>query len=78
MYEPFFVPAAMPRSSRSRLQLSDEKKKKRRRKQNKLSMRRTRAKLDAASIEERRGKDRERYSRKKQNGLINARFLKYF
>lgn len=62
----------MPRSSRSRLQLSDEEKKKRRREQKKLSMRRNRAKLDAASIEERRRKDRERYSRKKQDGLIKT------
>lgn len=62
----------MPRSSRSRLQLSDEEKKKRRREQKKLSMRRAREKLDATSVEERRRKDRERYNRKKQNGLIRT------
>lgn len=62
----------MPRSSRSRLNLSEEEKKKRRREQKKLSMRRARSKLDAAAIEERRKKDRERYHRKKQDGLIKT------
>ncbi|KAL4720148.1 hypothetical protein ACJJTC_011325 [Scirpophaga incertulas] len=62
----------MPRSSRSRSNLSDEEKKKRRREQKKLSMRRARAKLDVASLEERRRKDRERYQRKKQDGLIKT------
>lgn len=62
----------MPRSSRSRTNLSDEEKKKRRREQKKMSMRRARAKLDAAALEERRRKDRERYQRKKQDGLIKT------
>ncbi|KAL4708242.1 hypothetical protein ACJJTC_013811 [Scirpophaga incertulas] len=35
-------------------------------------MRRARAKLDVASLEERRRKDRERYQRKKQDGLIKT------
>lgn len=67
-----FVSAIMPRSNRSKLQLSDEEKKKRRREQKKMSMRRARAKLDATAIEERRQKDRERYLQKKQNGLIKT------
>ncbi|KAL0859620.1 hypothetical protein ABMA27_010747 [Loxostege sticticalis] len=62
----------MPRTSRSRLNLSDEEKKKRRREQKKMSMRRARAKLDEAALEERRRKDRERYHRKKQDGLIKT------
>lgn len=61
----------MPRS-RSRIQLSEEEKKRRRREQKKMSMRRARAKLDAAAIEERRRKDRERYHRKKQDGLVKT------
>ncbi|XP_072945537.1 uncharacterized protein [Epargyreus clarus] len=62
----------MPRSSRPKVQLSDEDKKKRRREQKKMSMRRARAKMDAISIEERRKKDRERYHRKKQDGLLKT------
>ncbi|KAJ8722265.1 hypothetical protein PYW08_004667 [Mythimna loreyi] len=62
----------MPRSSRSRTQLTDEEKKIRRREQKKLSMRRARAKLDATAIEERRRKERERYHQKKQNGLLKT------
>ncbi|XP_062532769.1 uncharacterized protein LOC134198688 isoform X1 [Bombyx mori] len=62
----------MPRSSRSRLQLSEEQKKKRRREQKKLSMRRARSKLDSVALEERRKKDRERYHRKKEEGLIKT------
>lgn len=66
------VSGNMPRSSRSRSNLSDEEKKKRRREQKKLSMRRARAKLHTASLEERRRQDRERYQRKKQDGLIKT------
>lgn len=67
-----FISGKMPRTSRSRLNLSDEEKKKRRREQKKMSMRRARAKLDEAALEERRRKDRERYHRKKQDGLIKT------
>ncbi|CAB3223850.1 unnamed protein product [Arctia plantaginis] len=62
----------MPRSSRPRVQLSEEEKKARRREQKKMSMRRARAKLGAVALEERRRKDRERYHQKKQEGLIRT------
>ncbi|CAB3257455.1 unnamed protein product [Arctia plantaginis] len=62
----------MPRSSRPRVQLSEEEKKARRREQKKMIMRRARAKLGAVALEERRRKDRERYHQKKQDGLIRT------
>ncbi|XP_013198947.1 uncharacterized protein LOC106141856 [Amyelois transitella] len=62
----------MPRTGRSRIQLSDEEKKKRRREQKKLSIRRARAKMDEAALEERRRQDRERYYRKKEQGKIKT------
>ena len=62
----------MPRTSRSRIQLSEEEKKRRRREQKKLSIRRARAKMDEAALEERRKQDRERYRRKKEQGKIKS------
>lgn len=62
----------MPRSMRAREQLSEEEKKKRRREQKKLSMRRTRAKMNEAEIEERKRKDRERYHKKKTQGRVKT------
>ncbi|CAH0404767.1 unnamed protein product [Chilo suppressalis] len=62
----------MPRTSRSRIQLSDEEKKRRRREQKKLSIRRARAKMDEAALEKRRKQDRERYKRKKEQGKIKT------
>ncbi|CAG9786535.1 unnamed protein product [Diatraea saccharalis] len=72
MHEIHIVLGKMPHTSRSRSNLSEEEKKKRRREQKKLSMRRARAKMDTAALEERRRKDRERYQRKKQDGLIKT------
>ncbi|CAH2098972.1 unnamed protein product [Euphydryas editha] len=45
---------------------------KRRREQKKNCIRRARAKMDVAALEERRRKDRERYQRKKQLGEIKS------
>ncbi|CAG4996113.1 unnamed protein product [Parnassius apollo] len=62
----------MPRASRSKIQLSEEEKKRRRREQKKLSIRRARAKMNEAELEERRSQDRERYRRKKEQGKIKT------
>ncbi|XP_047522360.1 uncharacterized protein LOC125061169 [Pieris napi] len=61
----------MPRTNRNR-HLTAEVKKIRRRVQKKLSMRRARAKLTEAAVEEIRKKDRERYHMKKDRGEIKT------
>ncbi|XP_022836669.1 DEAD-box ATP-dependent RNA helicase 42-like [Spodoptera litura] len=61
----------MPRKNRLQ-NLTDEEKKLRRREQKKLSMRRARAKLTEADVEEIRKKDRERYHKKKDRGDIKT------
>ncbi|CAB3251767.1 unnamed protein product [Arctia plantaginis] len=62
----------MPRASRTRNQLSEEDKKLRRREQKKLSIRRARAQMKEADLENRRRQDRERYRRKKEQGKIKS------
>lgn len=62
----------MPRTYRSKLELSDEEKKNRRREQKKMSMRRARKKLNETAKEEIRKMDRERYHRKKERGEIKT------
>ncbi|CAH0405581.1 unnamed protein product [Chilo suppressalis] len=62
----------MPRKSRSTSQLSEEEKIKRRREQKKISIRRVRARMSQTDLEERRRKDRERYHKKKEQGLIKT------
>ncbi|XP_047026178.1 uncharacterized protein LOC124634596 [Helicoverpa zea] len=61
----------MPRKNTLK-NLTDEEKKMRRREQKKLSMRRARAKLTEAAVEEIRKQDRERYHKKKDRGDIKT------
>ncbi|CAG9787504.1 unnamed protein product [Diatraea saccharalis] len=62
----------MPRKSRSASQISEEEKIRRRREQKKLSIRRVRARMTQTDLEERRRKDRERYQKKKEQGLLKT------
>lgn len=65
----------MPRIRISKLNLSEEAKKECRREQIKLRMRRARAKMDQAALEERRKKDRERYKIQKEQNKIEINKL---
>lgn len=62
----------MPRTYKSKLELSEEEKKNRRREQKKMSMRRARKKLTETVKEKIRKMDRERYHRKKERGEIKT------
>lgn len=70
----FFFYQEHTNMAKPRKKMSDEEKKEKRREQIRLSMRRNRKKIkkDPAALEEMRRKDRDRYHKKKEKGLIKT------